>query len=232
MAWSLTLVALVLLGVAAVSARLSVTPVTPAMVFMVAGVVLGPRVLDGIHGGATSSAVRTLAEATLALVLFSDAARIDLGALRGGVGLPVRLLAVGLPLTIVLGTLVASGLFPELTLGEALILAIVLAPTDAALGAGRGRRRAGAPSHPTGAQRRERAQRRHLRAPPVRGRRRGRPGVGHLGRAGRGNARARGDRLRGAGRRGGGRARRRHHHRGRAARPHRPRVAPRRSGRG
>jgi NhaP-type Na+/H+ or K+/H+ antiporter len=78
--------------------------------------------------------VRALAEATLALVLFSDASRIDLGRLRREVGVPVRLLGIGLPLTIALGVAAAAPIFGELTLAECLILAIVLAPTDAALG--------------------------------------------------------------------------------------------------
>jgi NhaP-type Na+/H+ or K+/H+ antiporter len=132
--WSLAIVALALLGVAAVSRRLSGTPVTPAMAFVAIGLLVGPEVLDGVDLSSADSTVRALAEATLALVLFSDAARIDLGQLRREVGLPVRLLGIGLPLTIVLGAVAAAAVFGELTLGEALILAIVLAPTDAALG--------------------------------------------------------------------------------------------------
>ena len=78
--------------------------------------------------------MRTLAEATLAFVLFCDASRIDLGQLRREVGLPVRLLGIGLPLTIALGAVAAAAIFGELTVEEAVILAVVLAPTDAALG--------------------------------------------------------------------------------------------------
>src|SRR5206468_8725021 len=48
--------------------------------------------------------------------------------------LPVRLLGVGLPLTIAAGTACAAVLFGNLTLTEALVLGVVLAPTDAALG--------------------------------------------------------------------------------------------------
>ena len=92
MEWALALVALALLGVAAVSRRLSGTPITPAMVFVAFGLLVGPKVLDGIDISSTSATVRALAEATLALVLFSDASRIDLGALRRTVGVPVRLL--------------------------------------------------------------------------------------------------------------------------------------------
>jgi NhaP-type Na+/H+ or K+/H+ antiporter len=104
------------------------------MLFVGFGLLVGPRALDGIDLSSTGSAVRVLAEATLALVLFSDASRIDLGELRSTVGVPLRLLGVGLPLTIVLGTVIAALVFHQLLLGEALILAIVLAPTDAALG--------------------------------------------------------------------------------------------------
>jgi NhaP-type Na+/H+ or K+/H+ antiporter len=78
--------------------------------------------------------VRTLAEATLGLVLFSDASRVDLRALGREYALPARLLGIGLPLTIALGTLLAVVLLPQLTWAEALVLAVVLAPTDAGLG--------------------------------------------------------------------------------------------------
>ena len=84
--------------------------------------------------GIGSSTVRALAEATLTLVLFTDASRIDLAALRREIALPARLLGIGLPLTIAAGTVIAALLFTQLTWLEALVLAIVLAPTDAALG--------------------------------------------------------------------------------------------------
>jgi len=91
-------------------------------------------VLGDIDPSTKGSAVRSLAEATLALVLFSDAARIELRKLRAERMLPVRLLGIGLPLTIVAGALAAAAIFQALTVTEALVLAIVLAPTDAALG--------------------------------------------------------------------------------------------------
>ena len=134
MKWALAIVALTLLGVGAVSRRLTGTPVTPAIVFVAVGLLVGPQMLDGIDLESSSATVRTLAEATLALVLFCDASRIDLGHLRLEVAVPVRLLAIGLPLTIALGALGAVGIFGQLTVEEAVILAVVLAPTDAALG--------------------------------------------------------------------------------------------------
>jgi NhaP-type Na+/H+ or K+/H+ antiporter len=132
--WALAIVALSLLGVASVSRRLSGTPITPAMVFVAIGLLVGPHVLDGIDLSSRSPTVRTLAEATLALVLFADASRIDLGQLRREVGVPLRLLGVGLPLTIALGALAAAAIFGQMTVWEAVILGVILAPTDAALG--------------------------------------------------------------------------------------------------
>jgi len=75
-----------------------------------------------------------LAEATLVIVLFTDASRIDLKVLRKNYELPLRLLAIGLPLTILAGTLVAAALLDTLTFWEAAVAAAILAPTDAALG--------------------------------------------------------------------------------------------------
>jgi sodium/hydrogen antiporter len=134
MEWSLAIVALALLGVASISRRLSGTPITATMLFVAIGLLVGPQVLDGIDLSSTSSPVQVLAEATLALVLFCDASRIDLGQLRREIGVPLRLLGIGLPLTIALGAVAAAVIFGQITVAEAVILAIVLAPTDAALG--------------------------------------------------------------------------------------------------
>lgn len=125
---------LTLLLVGAVSRRLSDTPVTPAMVVVALGVLVGPLVLNDVTLRPTSSTVRSLAEATLALVLFSDASRVNLRALKREASIPLRLLGVGLPLTIALGTVLALALFDAFSLSDALILGVILAPTDAGLG--------------------------------------------------------------------------------------------------
>jgi NhaP-type Na+/H+ or K+/H+ antiporter len=135
MNWELATVGLALLLLAAVSSRLSATPLTPAMVMVAIGLIVGPLVLDDVNVAPTSATVRTLAEATLAVVLFSDSSRIDLRALRHELSMPVRLLGVGLPLTIVAGALAAGALFGSFSLSEAVLLAVILAPTDAGLGA-------------------------------------------------------------------------------------------------
>jgi sodium/hydrogen antiporter len=132
--WTLAIVALAVLAVAAVSRQLSSTPVTPAMVFVAIGVLVGPLLLDEVNAAPKSSTVRTLAEATLALVLFSDASRIDTRTLRRESNVPVRLLGIGLPLTIAIGSLLAAVLFAHLSVSEAVIIGVILAPTDAGLG--------------------------------------------------------------------------------------------------
>ena len=104
------------------------------MVFLAIGVLIGPKVIGAVDVRPGGDTVRTLAEATLAVVLFADASRISIRELRREYSLPLRLLMVGLPLTIAAGTLVAKALFGALTFAEAAVLAVLLAPTDAALG--------------------------------------------------------------------------------------------------
>jgi sodium/hydrogen antiporter len=132
--WVLPTVALIVLAFATVSRRLEGTSITAPMVFTGAGLVFGAKaagLVDPSPGGAT---VKLLASATLAVVLFGDAARIDLRALREEYRLPARLLGIGLPLTIAAGFGAAFLLFGSVAWPEALVLAIVLSPTDAALG--------------------------------------------------------------------------------------------------
>ena len=118
-----------------VSARLARTILTSAIVFLTAGIVLGSAALGLFTIGPNAATLRLIAEATLALVLFTDASRVDLRTLRRELAVPVRLLVIGLPLTIVAGVAAALVTLPELTLVEASLLAIAVAPTDAALGA-------------------------------------------------------------------------------------------------
>jgi NhaP-type Na+/H+ or K+/H+ antiporter len=132
--WALPTIALALLGYAAVSGRLEGTPITAAMVFTAVGLLVGADTLGLVDPAVSSEAVKLLAEATLALVLFGDASRIDLAALRDEVSIPARLLGIGLPLTLVAGFGVGLVLFGALSWSEALLLGVILAPTDAALG--------------------------------------------------------------------------------------------------
>ncbi|WP_409277164.1 cation:proton antiporter [Pseudomonas defluvii] len=104
------------------------------LVFMLMGIVLGPALLGILQPRIDKDGLRALAELTLAIVLFSDAANANLKVLRAHEGLPLRLLLIGLPLTILLGWLVGLWVFPQVQLIELAILATLLAPTDAALG--------------------------------------------------------------------------------------------------
>lgn len=126
--------ALALIAYAAVSGRLERSPITPPMVFVAVGLGLGPMGLGILEIGFEDPFFHLLAELTLVLVLFIDASRIDLRCLRREHTLPIRLLAVGMPLTVVLGTLLALWLFPEFSIWQAAVVAAILAPTDAALG--------------------------------------------------------------------------------------------------
>ena len=117
-----------------VSRRLEGTVLTAPILFVVAGMVLGPAVLGVVEFKLDRHAVLLVGEIALALLLFTDAARINLPALRQNEGLPLRLLGIGMPLTIALGAAGAALLLTDLTLWEAAIVGTVLAPTDAALG--------------------------------------------------------------------------------------------------
>ncbi len=108
--------------------------ITMPMVFVAAGVLLGTSGFGLIQISPTTEGVRSLAETTLAILLFADASTLSFRNVEEDTLLPGRLLGVGLPLTIALGALLAFLLFPSHGVGFALLLAAILAPTDAALG--------------------------------------------------------------------------------------------------
>jgi sodium/hydrogen antiporter len=118
----------------AVSGRAEGVGITAPMVFTVGGLAVGADRAFDITLSATT--IRVTAEITLVLILFSDAARLRLTSLRHDVGIPARLLGVGLPLTVALGALVAHLVFGGLGTWLAVLVAACLAPTDAGLGAG------------------------------------------------------------------------------------------------
>lgn len=130
----LLVLATAIFGYALVSERLAMSPLTAPMVFTTVGLVAGTAGLGWFDLGIEGEAVSVLVEATLVLVLFTDAIRIDLRALRRESWLPARLLGIGLPLSLVFGTLLALAVLPDLMVAEAALLAAILAPTDAALG--------------------------------------------------------------------------------------------------
>lgn len=117
------------------SARLERLNVSAPMAFVALGLVFSHGPLAVIDIRISSATARGVAELTLALVLFVDASRVNIRALRHDAALPVRLLAVGLPLTIAAGVLVGAGLYRGTGLWVVAVIAAAVAPTDAALGA-------------------------------------------------------------------------------------------------
>jgi len=115
-----------------VSARLERADLTAPIVFVAVGAVLAG--LGMVDAPSAPEVLRPLVEVTLVWVLFSDASRIRASDLRHDLGVYVRLLGFGLPLTIVLGWALATWLLPGLGVWLALLVAAALAPTDAALG--------------------------------------------------------------------------------------------------
>jgi len=132
----LALLGLFVLIYSSVGGGIERTPISGPIIFTAFGLLVGPLGLDILSLEVNGETIRILAELTLALVLFTDAAGADLGVLRKTWGLPTRLLFLGLPLTILLGFGVGVLIFNDLSLFEVALLAIMLAPTDAALGKG------------------------------------------------------------------------------------------------
>jgi NhaP-type Na+/H+ or K+/H+ antiporter len=116
-----------------ISKRLDNLPITPQMIFIVAGMLLGSGFLGVVNLNSDPGIVLFIAEITLVLVLFSDASKININDLRKN-NLTLRLLSIGLSLTIISGIVVATLLLTDLSIWEAAIIGAVLAPTDAALG--------------------------------------------------------------------------------------------------
>jgi NhaP-type Na+/H+ or K+/H+ antiporter len=129
-----TLIATAIFAWALSSARFARADLSAPIVFVAVGLVLS-EVTHVIEPDFSHEAVKVIAEVTLVWVLFADAARVRLPDLRADLDLYVRLLAVGLPLTIAAGTLLAMGMFDGMGVWTALLVGAALAPTDAALGA-------------------------------------------------------------------------------------------------
>ncbi len=131
---NVALIALFAFAYACVSQRVERSVLSGPIVFIAGGLLLGPMGFGLLDLRIGAEALRILAELTLAMVLFTDAASADLGMARRSAKLPTRLLLIGLPLTIILGFALAALFFPGLGLAELALLAAILAPTDAALG--------------------------------------------------------------------------------------------------
>ena len=132
-----TLIALafVLFAWAVLAKRIESLYISGPLFLTLAGFLLGNPSWGIVSVNMQSSTVHHLAEITLALLLFADASTVRLASARQDLPLTARLLGIGLPLSIVVGTLIALVVFPSLPFALAGLIAASLAPTDAALSA-------------------------------------------------------------------------------------------------
>jgi NhaP-type Na+/H+ or K+/H+ antiporter len=107
--------------------------VTGPMFFMTVGILASAfGFLEVTHD---LGPVQLIAELALMLVLFIDASLIDFKSLRQATPrIPTRLLLIGLPITMPLGTGLGLLMFPAAAMVAVVLMALILSPTDAALG--------------------------------------------------------------------------------------------------
>jgi len=127
--------ALLVLGWSVVSGLLARVNISGPLVFTAAGFLLANPDWGPLSVDYEASAIHRIAELTLALLLFADASRVSFTEVRRDARFPARLLGLWLPLTVVLGSLLAAWLLDDLTWALAGFVGATLAPTDAALSA-------------------------------------------------------------------------------------------------
>ena len=109
--------------------------ITAPMFFTGVGILVSPLGFGWFEVHVNTATIKILAEITLVLVLFIDATEIDFSKLKEQkTRIPLRMLAIGLPLTAILGFLSGVWLFDGLDLIVIAMIALILSPTDAALG--------------------------------------------------------------------------------------------------
>jgi NhaP-type Na+/H+ or K+/H+ antiporter len=123
--------AVVLIGWALVSARAARFSITVPVALMLAGALISGT--DDPHAVVDIAAVRHLLEATLGLILFTDALDLRPRGLQAAGHLGVRLLLVAFPLTVVAGVLTGMALFPDSSLWILALVASALAASDSSL---------------------------------------------------------------------------------------------------
>ncbi|WP_324002042.1 cation:proton antiporter [Aeromonas dhakensis] len=131
---NLAVIAAFLLIYSLIAGRFESRIINGPLLFLLMGWLLGPGGIELLSLSIDSDGIKLLAELTLVIVLFSDAANTNWQVLLANRSLPIRLLLIGLPLTLLAGTLFGRWIYPDLPLLELAILSTILAPTDAALG--------------------------------------------------------------------------------------------------
>jgi NhaP-type Na+/H+ or K+/H+ antiporter len=109
--------------------------ITGPMVFMTVGILGSSLAFGFLHVTPEMGPVKLVAELALTLVLFIDATMIDRKVFTGdSKRIPVRLLLIGLPLTMIFGTVLGVWMFDGVSIWAIMLMAFILSPTDAALG--------------------------------------------------------------------------------------------------
>jgi len=129
----LVFVAVAVLAYALLSKRLASTIITAPIFFAGLGFLAGPM-FGVVDLAANDDMLMLLLEAALVMVLFADASGLDVRRWTKEPSLSGRLLGIGLPLTMVAGTVIAAVVFAGVELWQAALVGVMLAPTDAALG--------------------------------------------------------------------------------------------------
>ncbi len=107
--------------------------VAPALIFVIVGMALGPFGFGVLDGQTGTSSFTILAQLALTVILFNQAAMLDVPSVVRRGHLTFRLLVIGIPLSIILGALVALAVMRVMPLWEAVCLATIVAPTEVAL---------------------------------------------------------------------------------------------------
>ena len=124
---------LLVLGYAVVSGLVTRWYVAPALIFIVAGVLLGPDVAGVIEIGSDTGTFTVVAQLALTVILFNQAAELDLRSILRRGHDSFRLIVIGIPLTIGLGTVTALLILPVMPVWEAVCLAAIVAPLEVSL---------------------------------------------------------------------------------------------------
>ena len=131
---NIAIIAIFILIYSSVAGKIERSWISGPIVYTCFGLLIGAQGLDILSWNTNHETISGLAEVTLALVLFTDAASAHMGVLKKTSMLPARLLLIGLPLTILLGFGLGVWIFDDTSLFAIALLATMLAPTDAALG--------------------------------------------------------------------------------------------------
>ena len=119
-------VLLISVSLSGVAAR---TVLSTALLFLLAGALLGPGGLGVVTQSAEDEIVSVLADIALFTVLFTDGQRASVPALREGWRLSGRALGLGMPLAMI-GIAIPAHFLANLDWATAFLLGAILSPTD------------------------------------------------------------------------------------------------------